>query len=56
MIIAAEPEGSDMSIALWVGGFHTKMRFLGCTGHLMAGSGLQQELELVYVPSAVQHT
>ena len=31
------------------------MSFLGCTGHLMAGSGLEEVLELVYAKNAVGH-
>ena len=31
------------------------MSFLGCIGHLMAGSGLQELLELVYAKKAVIH-
>ena len=31
------------------------MSFLGCIGHLMAGSGLQDVLELVYAKNAVTH-
>ncbi len=46
MIIKSEPMGSDLrGIILRLGGFHTEMSFLGCIGHLMASSGLQ---ELIY--------
>ena len=31
------------------------IHFLGCIGHLMAASGLQQVLELIYAPNAVVH-
>ena len=31
------------------------MSFLGCIGYLMAGSGLQEFLELVYAKNAVVH-
>lgn len=31
------------------------MSFLGCIGHLMASSGLQEVLELIYAPNAVIH-
>lgn len=31
------------------------MSFLGCIGHLMAGSGLQELLELVYAKNAAIH-
>ena len=31
------------------------MSFLGCIGHLMAASGLQELLELIYTPNTVVH-
>ena len=56
LIIGAEPEGSDLkNIVLRLGGFHTEMSFLGAIGHLMAGSGLQDVMELVYAANAVVH-
>jgi len=42
-------------IVVCLGGFHTEMRFLGCIGHTMAGSGLKDVLELVYASNAVEH-
>ena len=36
-------------------GFHTEMSFLGCIGHLMASSELQEMLDLIYGPNAVVH-
>ena len=55
-IILNEPSGSHLkSIVLRLGGFHIEMSFLGCIGHLMAGSGLQELLELVYAKNAVMH-
>ena len=38
-----------------LGGFHTEMNFLGCIGHLMDSSGLQEMLESIYAPNAVVH-
>ena len=56
MIIVIEPEGSDLNnIVLRLGGFHMEMSFLGCIGHLMGASGLQDSLELIYAPTAVIH-
>lgn len=56
MIIVTEPVGSDLNdIVLRLGGFHTEMSFLGCIGHLMAASGLQELLELIYASNAVLH-
>ena len=55
-IIDAEPAASNLhDIVLRLGGFHTQMSFLGCIGHLMAASELQQVLELIYAPNAVVH-
>eukprot|EP00794_Sanderia_malayensis_P017156 gene17156-18878_t len=38
-----------------LGSFHTLMSFLSSIGHLMAGSGLKELLELIYAPNAVEH-
>lgn len=46
MIVESDPEVSDLrGIVLHLGGFHTEMSFLGCIGHLMDSSGLQEMLE-----------
>jgi len=56
MILITEPVGSDLrSVVLKLGGFHTEMSFLGCIGHLMTASGLQELLELIYASNAVVH-
>ena len=56
MIIVTEPVGSDLqNVVLRLGGFHTEMSFLGCIGHLMAASGLQELLEMIYASNAVVH-
>ena len=56
MIILTEPIGSSLrDIVLRLGGFQTGMSFLGCIGHLMAASGLQELLKLIYAPNAVVH-
>lgn len=53
-IIENEPEGSQLkSVVLRLGSFHILMSFLGCIGHLMSGSGLEELLELVYAENAV---
>jgi hypothetical protein len=55
-IVLNEPQTSDIKrTVLRLGGFHTQMSFLGCIGHLMAESGLQEILELVYAKNAVVH-
>ena len=53
-IIENEASGSPLkSIVLRLGGFHVLMSFLGAIGHLMAGSGLEEILKLVYASNAV---
>ena len=56
MIIESEPANSDLhQVVLRLGSFHTEMSFIGSIGHLMAESGLKELLELIYVPTAVEH-
>ena len=56
MIIITEPIGSELqNVVLRLGGFHTEMSFLGCITHLMAASGLQELLKLIYSSNAVMH-
>jgi len=56
MTPVTEPLGSDhRKVVLKLGGFHTEMSFLGCIGHLMAASGLQELLDLFYASNAVVH-
>ena len=56
MIVEAEPERSDLRrIVLHLGSFHNEMNLMGCTGHLMDLSGLQEMLESIYAPNAVVH-
>jgi hypothetical protein len=43
------------NVVLRLGAFHTEMSFLGSIGHLMAGSGLQEVLELSYAGNTVSH-
>lgn len=55
-MIKNEPEDSLLrSIVLRLGGFHTEMSYLGCVGHLMSGSGLQELLQVVYAQNSVEH-
>ena len=49
------PDCVPRSIVLRVGGFHTEMSFLVCTGRLAAGSGFQQLLEVVLAQISVTH-
>ena len=53
IMIASNTELKDMVIRL--GPFHTEMSFLGSIGHIMAGSGLKELLELVYASNSVIH-
>ena len=55
-IIESQTDSSKLSsVVLRLGGFHTLMSFLGSIGHLMAGTGLQELLEMIYAPNAVTH-
>ena len=55
-IIQMEPPNSDLrKIVVRLGAFHAEMSFLGSIGHLMAGSGLRELLELIYASNAVDH-
>lgn len=42
-------------IVLRLGAIHTEMSFLGSTGYLLSGSALQEVLETVYAPKAVNN-
>ena len=46
---------SDLDIVCRLGGFHLLMSYLGCIGHIMSGSGLEDILELNYGPNTVKH-
>ena len=55
-IIQSQRDGSDLKImVLRLGGFHMQMSFLGSIGYLVAGSGLQELLEVVFAGNAVRH-
>lgn len=55
-IVNSEKAGRELkSVVLRLGTFHLQMSFLGSIGYLMAGSGLQEALELVFAPNAVIH-
>lgn len=55
-VIRSQPANGPLhSIVLRLGGFHTEMSFIGCIGHLMAGSGLQELLETIYASNTVNH-
>lgn len=46
---------SGLKVVCRLGGFHLLMSFLGCIGHVMAGSGLEDPFLLNYGPTTVQH-
>ena len=51
-----EPANSELrKVIVRLGAFQAEMSFLGSIGHLMAGSGLREVLELIYAPNAVDH-
>ena len=47
--------GKLKSIILRLAGLHVEMSFLGCIRHIMARSGIEAVLELVYATNAVPH-
>ena len=54
MIIVTEPAESDLrKIVLRLGGFHAEMSFFGAIGHLVAASGLQEMLGMIYSNTVV---
>ena len=56
LITSGEPQSSNLrEIVLRLGGLHMEMSFLGCIGHLMAGSGLKELLEVIYASNAVDN-
>ncbi|KAK3104785.1 hypothetical protein FSP39_010049 [Pinctada imbricata] len=50
-----EPGDPVRNIVLRIGGFHLKMSYLGCIGHIMSGSGIKEVMELIYASNAVSH-
>ena len=55
-IIQSQPDGSDLKgMVLRLGEFHLQMSFLGSIGHLMADSGLQERIGVVFTGNAVRH-
>ena len=55
-IFQSQLDGSDLKgMVLRLGRFHMQMSFLGNIWHLMAGSGLQELLEVVFAGNAVRH-
>ena len=56
LIVSREPQSSDLrEIVLRLCGLHMEMSFLGCIGHLMAGSGPKELLEVIYASNAVDN-
>ena len=53
-IIDSQSADNIAGIVLKLGGSHMEMSFLGCIGHLMAGSGLKDVLEVVYASNVVE--
>ena len=55
-IINGDADSSELqSVVLRLGGLHIMMSFLGCVGHIMAQSGLQELLGTIYADNAVVH-
>ena len=55
-IVNAEISTSVLkNLVLMLGGFHTKMSFLGCVGYIMQGTGLTEVIEEIYAGNTVKH-
>lgn len=55
-IIASSQDNSNIkNIIVRLGGFHMLMSYLGCIGHVMAGSGLRDLLCNIFAPNSVEH-
>lgn len=52
-IVSSTPTFSNVILRL--GGFHLLMSFLGTIGYIMAGSGLEEVLSLIYAENSIQH-
>ncbi len=56
LIMNTKPAQSEMKhLVLRLGPFHMLMSFLGSIGHLMAGSGIEEILELLLAKGSVGH-
>ena len=49
LIVSREPQSNDLKLS------SDSVVFLGCIGHLMAGSGLKELLEIIYASNAVDN-
>lgn len=55
-IISTESADSVLKFFLiLLGGFHTRMNFLGCIGHFMQETGLAEILDEIYANNSVKH-
>ena len=55
-IVESEDPSTQLdSVIVHLGGFHTLMSFLESIGHLMAGTGLQELLEMIFASNTVTH-
>ena len=58
IVVGAQEDSPLRSVILRLwggGGFHIMMSFLGSIGHLMAGTGLQELLEVIFAGNTVAH-
>ena len=55
MVLSAGPSSPLSSVIIRLGGFHLLKSFLGATGTIMAGSGLEELWETVYAKNSVVH-
>ena len=55
-LIRSQPTDNALKdVVLRLGGFHMEMSFLGSIGNLVAGSGLQEVLQVVYASNTVNY-
>lgn len=55
IVLAAPPHSPLQKVVPRIGGFHLTMSFLGCIGYIMADSGLQELLSIVYAENTTKH-
>ena len=55
IVEGAQEDSPLRSVILRLGGFHILMSYLGSTGHLMAGTGRQELLEVIFAGNTVAH-
>ena len=55
IVEGAQEDSPLRSVIQRLEGFHIMMSYLGSIGHLMAGTGLQELLEVIFAGNTVAH-